>query len=59
MLTPTVTEVPRALEPVSRDTFLAGAEGLTALSAPARIGLASARRAAVEPSASLVHSLAA
>jgi hypothetical protein len=59
MLTPTVTEVPRALEPVGRDTFLAGADDLATLSPPTRIGLATARRTAVEASAVLAHPLAA
>jgi hypothetical protein len=59
MLTPTVTELPRALEPVGRDTFLAGADNRTAAVAPTRIGLAPTRRAAVDTAASLVHSLAA
>ena len=59
MLTPTVTEVPRVLEPVGRDTFLAGADDLATLAAPTRIGLATVRRAGVETSAVLAHPLAA
>jgi hypothetical protein len=59
MLTPTVTELPRALEPVGRDTFLAGADNPAATVAPTRIGLAPARRAGVDAAAALVHSLAA
>ncbi len=59
MLTPTVRELPRSLEPVGRDTFLAGADDLATLSAPTRIALATARRAAAEASAVLAHPLAA
>jgi hypothetical protein len=59
MLTPTVTELPRALESVGRDTFLAGADNLAAAVAPTRIGLTPARRAAVDATVALAHSLAA
>lgn len=59
MLTPTVTEIPRALEPVGRDTFIAGTDGLATLAAPARIGLAAAPRAADDATASVVRPLAA
>jgi hypothetical protein len=59
MLTPTVTEVPRALEPVGRDTFLAGADALATPSTPTRIGLAAARRGPVDAAAARVRPLAA
>ena len=59
MLTPTVTELPRALEPVGRDTFLASTDDLATPSAPTLIGLAPSRRFAVDMPASLVRSLAA
>lgn len=44
MLTPTVNELPRALEPLGPDPFLAGPETTAAPAAPTRIGLAAPER---------------
>jgi hypothetical protein len=59
MITPVVTELPRALEPVDRDTFIAGGDDRVTLAAPVRINLARAPRAAVDAVATLVRPLAA
>jgi len=58
MLTPTVKELPRALEPVGRDTFLAGPDHAATLTLVAS-ARTSADRDALTGRASLASQLAA
>ena len=57
MLTPTVTELPRALEPVDRDTFVAALDD--APGRRARIALVASEPATIGGAPRLVRSLAA
>jgi hypothetical protein len=57
MLTPTVTELPRALEPVERDTFIAASDD--ALVRRARIALVASEPATIGGARRVVRSLAA
>jgi hypothetical protein len=57
MLTPTVTELPRALEPVGRDTFIAAPDD--APTGRTRIALVASEPATIGGARRLVGSLAA
>jgi hypothetical protein len=57
MLTPTVTELPRALEPVARDTFIAALDDAPA--GRSRIALVASEPATIGGARRLVRSLAA